>query len=127
MTSDIILPTTKLLISGGVAGVLWVGENLAETIPFEPSWVQDYGFPGAICLVLFYAVKQMFTINQNLQRDRMADRVTAEKERLQDRDTFFEKLEGHFTMAMKDRGELIHLNKEQVTAIERLTEAVKSK
>lgn len=109
--------SAKFLGSTMLAGFLYVVDLSANAVPEVPDWATSYGLPGAISVLLFYAIRAQFQINQKLQEDWRVDRKESEIARLADRNEFFSKLEAHFVDAMQARAELIESQKELAAAI----------
>lgn len=109
--------SAKFLGATLLAGFLYVVDLCAQAFPLIPDWATSYGLPGAISILLFYAIRAQFLINQKLQEDWRADRKESEAARLADRNEFFSKLEAHFVDAMQARSELIEAQKDLAATI----------
>lgn len=126
MHDTLITLSTKLCASFIGALVSFMSTPIIAAIEKAPPWFSEYGALGMMCGFLIYALKVLHSINQNLQRDWREDRKKAEQERLDDRDAFYQKLEGHFDAAMESRQELVDHCKAQTEALDELSRTIKN-
>jgi hypothetical protein len=122
---DAIFLSAKSFISLGFAAILTTIEPLISQLPVVDESMAQYGVLGVVCLICIYAIKTLFNINQGLQKDNSAERLQANKDRLADRDMFFQRLEKHFEAGQETRQQLIDSNSKTATAITQLAEQMK--
>lgn len=50
------------------AGACWLADAVAQHSDAVPDWVDRYGIPVAFLFLTVYAIRALFSINQNLQK-----------------------------------------------------------
>lgn len=50
------------------AGVCWLADAVSQHSDEIPDWVDRYGIPVAFLFLTIYAIRALFSINQNLQK-----------------------------------------------------------
>jgi hypothetical protein len=94
MTPDITILSAKALLALSASCFLAASDYVVASIPgAEQDGLLQYGVLGIACIGLVYGIKTLHGINQRLQNDMVNNLKEGEKQRLADRDVFFDRIE----------------------------------
>jgi hypothetical protein len=98
------------------AGFAWIADIATAGADGLPSWVNAYGLPGVFLALTIYAVRTLFSANQQMQRDALAAK---------DAQTLATKAQSDLFLATTR--ELIDATNHQTTQLQKLTDEIKSR
>lgn len=121
MNPDVTIMSAKALLALGFSCFLAASDYLLAIIPGSPQdGLLQYGVLGIACLALVYGIKTLHCINQGLQKEMIANLKEGERQRLEDRDVFFNRIE-------KMLGESNNSRDELKTEIQNLLQTIREK
>lgn len=111
-----ILDFARPVASIAFAATLWLAQQVTPEVPGVPSWVTALGLPVAMLVAVVYA---LVSTNNALRK--------SEAGRLEDRDSFIEKLEKDAEKANASHELLIRATDAQTTEFRRLADNLQSR
>ena len=105
-----MLTEFKLMFSFIGAGACWIADIAASATDVLPGWLSEYGLPGIFLGLTIYAVRTLFTANQQMQRDALTAK-----------DAQIAATEATSKLFLATTKELIDATNHQTTQLEKLT------